>query len=82
MCELNKTQIISPQTPSFKCPLAYILFILRIALSLGLYKICLNMRSHKEKMVESSEKRMIREQKISWLQTVISNTGKNASKCA
>jgi hypothetical protein len=57
MCELNKTQIISPQTPSFKCPLAYILFILRIALSLGLYKICLNMRSHKEKMVESSEKK-------------------------
>jgi hypothetical protein len=65
MCELNKTQIISPQTPSFKCPLAYILFILHIALSLGLYKICLDMRSHKEKMVESSEKRMIREQKIS-----------------
>jgi hypothetical protein len=40
------------------------------------------MRSHKEKMVESSEKRMIREEKISWLQRVISNTGKNASKCA
>jgi len=62
---VNKTKLRSSalRPPSFKCPLAYIIFILSIALSLGLYKICLDRRSHKEKMLESSEKRMIREQK-------------------
>jgi hypothetical protein len=52
---------------------------LRIALPLGLYRIRLDRRGRKEKMLESSEK-MIREQKIPWLQTNILNAGKNASK--
>jgi hypothetical protein len=33
------------------------------------------------KMLESSE-RMIKEQKITWLQTNILNAGKNAPKCS
>ena len=68
-----------PQILSFKCPLAYMISALRIALPLGLYRIRLDRRDRKEKMLESSEK-MIREQKIPWLQTNILNTGKNASK--
>jgi hypothetical protein len=39
----------------------------------------LDRRDHKEKILESREK-MIREQKIPWLQTNILNAGKNASK--
>jgi hypothetical protein len=70
-----------PQIPSFKCPLAYMISALRIALPLGLYRIRFDRRDRKEKMLESSEK-MIREQKIPWLQTNILNTGKNASKCS
>jgi hypothetical protein len=58
-----------PQIPSFKCPLAYMISALRIALPLGLYRIRFDRRSHKEKMLDSSEKND-QGTKIPWLQTI------------
>lgn len=67
-----------PQIPSFKCPLAYMISALRIALPLGLYRIRFDRRSHKEKMLESSEKND-QGTKNTLATNNISNAGKNAS---
>jgi hypothetical protein len=54
--KIYKTQVISLRSPASSVPLAYMISALRIALPLGLYRIRFDRRSHKEKMLESSEK--------------------------